>query len=111
MNGDRRNVVNRRLILRVIRISFKSATPPPRLPGMGVPSRRISHQDWGHLSSGTDARSLRTSGSEKGNKANSCRRSMVATTLAAQRQNLQSSPKISIGRGKLEATVIPIFSF
>jgi len=34
---------------------------------------------------------------------------MLATSLAAQRQNLQSSPKISIGRGKLEALIIPIF--
>jgi hypothetical protein len=67
----------------------RDASPP--LPGMAVRSRRMNHHSillvWG-----TEASKSVASGSVRGGNASRWQLSKVETNLAAQRQNLQSSP-------------------
>jgi hypothetical protein len=89
MSHESRSARSTRPSGRVSSTSVNTMTPPPQSPASGVPSRRTSHQHSCRLCSGTEASRRPASSSASGRSASSWRRSSVATTRAAQRQNLQ----------------------
>lgn len=100
MNGDSRSIRSAWAVCCVNWSSARSVTPPPSSPATRVQSRRTIHQHLPRLSSGTDASSRMASASSRGSNASCSNRSNLATTLAAQRQNLQSPSYSNTGRCK-----------
>jgi hypothetical protein len=100
MSGDNRSARRMRPSGRVTWTSRRSITPPPLSPGTSVPSRSTSHQHSRRCSSGTDASRRSASSSASGSSARASCRSSVATTRAAQRQNLQVPEYKSAARGR-----------